>query len=111
MLREILEILNDSRDIKDEVEERVRTMLQELIRKHPASGLALTFHEQTQILSGLGPDVTKWYKCSKGHLYGIGECGRALQRAKCPNATKTSEANRIDSSPTVKRPLRCFMVI
>uniref|UniRef100_A0A914XBR8 NFX1-type zinc finger-containing protein 1 n=1 Tax=Plectus sambesii TaxID=2011161 RepID=A0A914XBR8_9BILA len=100
LLRDILEILNGSRDIKDEVEERIRAMLQELIRKHPASGLAITFRERTQILSALGPDVTKWYKCSKGHLYGIGECGQAMQRAKCPECNEDigGESHRLVAS-------------
>lgn len=25
-----------------------------------------------------------WYKCPNGHLYTIGECGGAMQKAKCP---------------------------
>ncbi len=25
-----------------------------------------------------------WYKCPNGHTYAIGDCGGAMQRAKCP---------------------------
>ena len=25
-----------------------------------------------------------WYKCPKGHIYAIGECGGANQESKCP---------------------------
>lgn len=25
-----------------------------------------------------------WYKCPNGHIYAIGECGGAMERAKCP---------------------------
>ena len=27
---------------------------------------------------------TKWYKCPKGHLYTVGECGRPMEESICP---------------------------
>ncbi|KAL7286568.1 hypothetical protein TKK_0019195 [Trichogramma kaykai] len=29
--------------------------------------------------------VGAWYKCPNGHIYSIGECGRAVQESKCPD--------------------------
>ena len=37
--------------------------------------------ESKQILRSLG---TKWYKCPKGHLYVVGECGRPTEKSICP---------------------------
>ena len=25
-----------------------------------------------------------WYKCPKGHIYSIGDCGQAMVESKCP---------------------------
>ena len=27
---------------------------------------------------------TRWYKCPKGHLYVVGECGRPMEQSRCP---------------------------
>ena len=29
--------------------------------------------------------VTRWYTCSKGHKYGIGDCGQPVGRGNCPD--------------------------
>ena len=28
-------------------------------------------------------DASRWYTCSKGHIYAIGDCGQPMQQAKC----------------------------
>ena len=37
-----------------------------------------------EVTSALG-DVTRWYTCSKGHTYGIGNCGQPYTRGQCPD--------------------------
>ena len=41
--------------------------------------------EAINLLRTLG---TKWYKCPNGHLYTVGECGRPMERSKCPECGK-----------------------
>ena len=31
---------------------------------------------------------TSWYKCPKGHLYAVGECGRPMEESSCPECGK-----------------------
>ena len=44
-----------------------------------------TTAELRQISAVLGVTAGQWYKCSKGHLYVIGECGEAMQKSMCPD--------------------------
>uniref|UniRef100_A0A1I7ZJG1 RZ-type domain-containing protein n=1 Tax=Steinernema glaseri TaxID=37863 RepID=A0A1I7ZJG1_9BILA len=43
------------------------------------------YKEREEIRRGLGRAVTSWYKCPNGHLYGIGDCGRADVVGTCPD--------------------------
>ena len=48
---------------------------------------SLTKEEKMQIVKAMKKELTKkghWFKCPKGHIYAIGECGGAMQRAICP---------------------------
>jgi hypothetical protein len=38
--------------------------------------------EAKQVLTGQG-GVRQWYQCRNGHTFGIGECGKPTQQAKC----------------------------
>ena len=38
--------------------------------------------EAKQVLTGQG-GVSKWYQCLNGHTFGIGDCGKPTQKAKC----------------------------
>ena len=44
------------------------------------SSLALSI----QIVAAIGLSKGHWFKCPKGHLYAIGECGGAMETSKCP---------------------------
>ena len=41
--------------------------------------------EVISALRGRQDGVTRWYTCSKGHKYGIGDCGQPVGRSKCPD--------------------------
>ncbi len=34
-------------------------------------------------------DVTRWYKCSKGHVYAVGDCGQLKGTGRCPDCSDT----------------------
>ncbi|CAF1016198.1 unnamed protein product, partial [Brachionus calyciflorus] len=44
----------------------------------------ITKEERMMIVKAIGLGLGHWYKCPNGHVYCIGECGGAMQRAKCP---------------------------
>ncbi|XP_046744747.1 NFX1-type zinc finger-containing protein 1-like [Diprion similis] len=40
-------------------------------------------NERKMIVKALNFRQGHWYKCPKGHIYSIGECGRAMQESHC----------------------------
>ena len=44
----------------------------------------ITEQEKIEIVKAVGLKKGHWYKCPNGHYYCIGECGGAMQKAKCP---------------------------
>lgn len=44
----------------------------------------LTAEEEKEIVSAMNLSQGRWYKCPQGHVYSIGGCGEAMQRATCP---------------------------
>ena len=42
---------------------------------------------------------TQWYKCPKGHLYIVGECGRPTEESVCPECN--SQIGGLDHNPTI----------
>lgn len=40
--------------------------------------------ERLEIVSAIGLSKGHWYKCPNGHFYCIGQCGGAVETAKCP---------------------------
>ena len=44
----------------------------------------LTESEKTEIVKAIGLAKGHWFKCPNGHFYCIGECGGAMEEAKCP---------------------------
>ena len=49
------------------------------------TGLGISDHEREQIVRAMGLSKGHWYKCPKGHIYAIGECGGATQESRCPD--------------------------
>lgn len=50
----------------------------------PCSGLGISEEERVQIVTAMGYPRGHWFKCPNGHIYAIGDCGGAMQRATCP---------------------------
>ena len=50
--------------------------------------------EVTKAVSGGEHGVTRWYTCSRGHKYGIGNCGQPVGRGQCPDCGEPIGAGR-----------------
>jgi len=48
------------------------------------SYLAVTREEKDLIVKAMGLTQGHWFKCPKGHIYCITECGGAMEESKCP---------------------------
>lgn len=48
------------------------------------SKIKISLQEKEMILNAMGLSRGHWYKCPKGHVYAIGDCGGAMQQSKCP---------------------------
>lgn len=49
----------------------------------------LTPEERVMIVKAMAFSQGHWFKCRNGHIYAIGECGGAMQEAKCPDCEAT----------------------
>ena len=47
------------------------------------TGLGISTQERDEILKAVGLSKGHWFKCPNGHIYAIGECGGAMETAKC----------------------------
>lgn len=45
--------------------------------------------ERKQIVLAFGQRSGRWFKCAKGHIYVVTECGGALEVSKCPDCGST----------------------
>ncbi|NWV22217.1 ZNFX1 protein, partial [Origma solitaria] len=78
------EILEGTRKFTEEDEAAVKAHLEKISAVLPMSGLGISEAERVQIVSAIGCPRGHWFKCKNGHIYVIGECGGAMQRATCP---------------------------
>lgn len=83
-----LEVLMDPTVIFDEkLEMKVREVLKE--SQDILGGLGISDKERLMIVAAIGLKPGHWYKCPKGHVYCIGECGGAMQESRCPECGAT----------------------
>ena len=59
--------------------EELRQQLQQSM-----TGLGISEVEKRQVVTAMAADVGRWYRCPRGHVYAIGECGRAVVEGSCP---------------------------
>lgn len=50
-----------------------------------SDGNSITFQEKEMILKVMAQKKGSWYKCAKGHIYAIGDCGGAMSTSNCPD--------------------------
>ncbi|XP_054765454.2 NFX1-type zinc finger-containing protein 1-like isoform X2 [Lytechinus pictus] len=48
------------------------------------TALAISDRERLQVVHAVGLSQGHWFKCKEGHVYAIGECGGAMEHARCP---------------------------
>uniref|UniRef100_A0A914YV12 RZ-type domain-containing protein n=1 Tax=Panagrolaimus superbus TaxID=310955 RepID=A0A914YV12_9BILA len=71
-------------EFKGDHETKIWEDFKAIVEAHPAEGFGISEKERIEIVKALDGAVTKWYKCPNGHMYGIGECGQAMVKTKCP---------------------------
>lgn len=92
MLNEAFELANKYGSATDSV----RKTFQENVRlacKH-SSGIGISLEEKEMVLKAIGLTRGHWYKCPKGHVYAIGECGGPMETGKCPECGTTIGGGR-----------------
>ncbi|KAL8181432.1 UNVERIFIED_CONTAM: hypothetical protein K2H54_001711 [Gekko kuhli] len=84
VVEEALQLLGPQKPFTDADEELLRAPLAKIEELLPASGMQLSEAERVSITEAMGFRKGHWYRCPKGHLYTIGECGRPMQESQCP---------------------------
>ncbi|KAM7440667.1 NFX1-type zinc finger-containing protein 1 [Porites harrisoni] len=84
VMQEIRDDLSSGKLIEAEKLDKHLEKLVEIRNAYPALG-PLTPEERKQIVSAVGLKQGHWFKCPKGHVYVIGECGGAMERGTCPD--------------------------
>ncbi|KAI8798619.1 NFX1-type zinc finger-containing protein 1 [Biomphalaria glabrata] len=84
MLRQNIETLSQSVKASKDLISESRTLCEDLRKLVPDSHIALTNEEKLAIVKAVNVSLGAWYKCPNGHIYAIGECGRAMEEAHCP---------------------------
>ncbi|XP_041359513.1 NFX1-type zinc finger-containing protein 1-like [Gigantopelta aegis] len=65
--------LDEAESVKDELVEYV-----------PETRIGITEDERLMIVHTMDMKQGQWWRCGKGHVYTVGECGRPTERARCP---------------------------
>ena len=68
--------------LSDELKESVTNCVVDFSAKYSVEGL--TKAERAEIVKAIRLAKGHWFKCPNGHIYCIGECGGAMEEAKCP---------------------------
>lgn len=66
----------------EENELQVTTLIAHFNEKYSVDGLSES--ERIEIVKAMNFSRGHWFKCPNGHFYCIGDCGGAMQIAKCP---------------------------
>jgi hypothetical protein len=80
-------VLHDLEMIKLKQHEAVEAQLEAFLKLRGAMSeeeRRKLVEEQRKMLMAVEGRASHWFKCSKGHLYVIGDCGGAMERSQCP---------------------------
>ena len=81
-VKQVKTYLFDGKAMTEEREKTINHLLKEIVQKSGALGVSE--EERKQIVAAIGLSKGHWYKCPRGHVYAIGECGGANQGGNCP---------------------------
>ena len=73
--------------LTEEKQDEILSVLSAMTKKYGVDGL--TERERINIVKAMGLPKGHWFKCPNGHFYCIGDCGGAMQEAKCPECDAT----------------------
>lgn len=79
-----IRILSEGRPLAENEIEEGRKLQEELQNHVPDPYTALTDEEREEIVRAVSLPTGHWYACPRGHYYVVGECGRPLETASCP---------------------------
>ncbi|XP_015758537.1 PREDICTED: NFX1-type zinc finger-containing protein 1-like [Acropora digitifera] len=82
-MAEVRKKLSSGKRIEEEILDEMLRSLANIRKTSPELNL-LTLEEKKEIVSAIGLSKGHWFKCPRGHIYCIGECGGAMERSKCP---------------------------
>ena len=68
---------------KEEEHDEATSFVKRISAQYQLDGL--TESERIAIVKAIGLTKGHWFKCPNGHYYCIGECGGAMEEAKCPD--------------------------
>eukprot|EP00057_Strongylocentrotus_purpuratus_P011176 XP_011665650.1 PREDICTED: NFX1-type zinc finger-containing protein 1 [Strongylocentrotus purpuratus] len=74
--------LFDGKALNDQRADEVKSLLKKIVSK--SGGLGISDEERKDIVAAMGLAKGHWFKCPKGHVYAIGNCGGAQQASSCP---------------------------
>lgn len=104
MVKEVDRLLSDGFPFENEKEERVRNLLNDLKSINPLLlKLGISEKEREMIVKAMAFSRGHWFKCPKGHVYAIGECGGASEQSRCPecNAPIGGVSHRLEEGNEV----------
>ena len=81
--RQVEELLmKNVKTLRDQEIAGIKDILQRMGKKLN-TGLGISDVERKEIIKAMGLTQGHWFKCPNGHIYAIGECGGAMQEARC----------------------------
>ncbi|XP_076465430.1 NFX1-type zinc finger-containing protein 1-like [Babylonia areolata] len=70
--------------LSDEEEKDMQGTVQSLRDQGCFSGLGISSKERVMIVKAMGFKQGHWFKCRRGHIYCIADCGGAMVESQCP---------------------------
>ncbi|XP_072013323.1 NFX1-type zinc finger-containing protein 1-like [Amphiura filiformis] len=86
-LLRVKRMLTDGLPLTDDKTTTARSLLKRLNKT--VGGLPISDKERVSIVTAMGLSAGHWFKCPKGHIYAIGDCGGAAEEGICPECRST----------------------
>lgn len=88
LLNEAFELANKYGTATETVREAFQAKVTEACKYSSGLGISTEEHQMILNVMSLNDRFGRWYKCSNGHIYAIGDCGRAMETSKCPECNE-----------------------
>ena len=84
VVKKFFRIIDEAIAFTDDEKVRVGPFMRCIRRTCGKAVLRISDNERVEIVNAVGLSKGHWYKCSRGHIYAIGECGGAMETSSCP---------------------------